>query len=168
MIQYIDAVCAFIKDLFESTRNTAAVVPFMIDCCIAVGKPEVVDPQHDDNNNDGGDDDDDDDNGQEQKEEKSDYEDYVGDFEQRIRANKLSFVKDKYDPTNPEFTVRALFDVFKEKMPEAKNKKMSYPHKKRFILFIDRRKENNNKNIYLYDPPQGTYTRDIPDGYIAV
>ena len=178
IIGYIDAACIFIKNLLESTRNaTAAVLPFQLDCVIAVGKPATRPGKKywndDDDDDDDDHDEDDDDDGQEQKEQKLDYEDYIGDFEQRIKGNKLQFVKYVPDSSNAPFTWREwakLFEEFKKKMQETQknDKKTQYPNKKRFMTFIDRRKEKIKPNIYLYDLPKGPYTRDMSDGYIAV
>ena len=155
IIKYIDAACIFIKNLLKTEDG---LTPFQMDVCVAVGKSVAVFL------------DDDDDDDDDKKEDDSDYADCIGDFEQRIKANDLKYVK--YEPNdNERFTWRDLLHLFRErrkKVQSGQQTNVSYPHKKRLILFIDRRTKKNNENIYLYEPPQGPYTRDIPDGYIAV
>ena len=166
IVSYIETICGFIANLLQTKQG---VVPFQTDVCIAVGEPFLRETIVDTKDNDE-DDDDDDDDGDNDDDKKTKYEDYVDDFEARIKANNLKYVQ--HDADNPNFTWRefnALFLKFEKKVNEANddNKEISYPFRKRFLSFIDRRKDKNNKKIYLYQAPQGRYTRDIPNGYVV-
>ena len=178
-----DSVEIVINYLFVSNGFCAKLVneeygtcPFLMEVIIHTGEPVFVDKDVGLITNEEEDEDDDDDDDDDAKEHDKDiakkYTDYVGNVEEKLKANKLPYMKYKRDANDKaEFSVRALGTLFREFIDKYKLKgaedAFEYPHRQRFILFIDRRgckgvPNDASDEIYLYCPPQGPYTREIP------
>lgn len=112
--------------------------------------------------------------------------DCIGSVKARLEAQKLSYIKSSIDDS---FTFRSLGELFKQFINDNKlkgGKGFPYPYSRRFMILIDRRrpsdkneealKEENPDNkypnsskkrpeedgIYIYEPPPGPITRDMP------
>mmetsp|Transcript_65391 Transcript_65391/g.104119 ORF Transcript_65391/g.104119 Transcript_65391/m.104119 type:complete len:552 (+) Transcript_65391:40-1695(+) len=167
IMRYLAYAAFFVANLVETTeRNQDAGVslcPFHVDFCIAVGKPEET---KDDDEEDDDDDVDDDDAGH--TDDVTDYtQDFVGDIAAKLTQNGLSFVQlDEKDEIN-ERTFGNLLDRFAggNMIDQSANHLL---RNKRLVSFIDRRKTKGQSDakdpIFLFKPPRGQYTEDIPTG----
>jgi len=170
---------AFVKGMIEiSNKTKKGVCPFIVDFCWATGEPQVKSQEEKDE----GTDDDDDDEQDEQDEqnnqqEKPGYVDLVGNVGTKLTKNNLKHVMTGYNFDNPpqpeeiERIFAKLFNKFNSnKLDE--EKAFIYPHKKRIIAFVDRRKSRNNKEIadavYMFEPPSKKYTHNIPDDPVSL
>ena len=95
----------------------------------------------------------------------------IGDIKCRLEGNQLPYIKYSAHPKD-EFTgqtLKRMFGTFVDKYNlKGGNGKHPYPYRQRFILLIDRRKTRNKQTtefdqVFLYIPPAGKNTRDIPD-----
>ena len=165
IVLYIDSTVQLIHSIIKNQQNlNKGVCPFQIDICFAMGAPKATEEK----DTGAGDDDEDDDDDGDDEEENKDYVDYVDDIKKKLEKNKLSYQHDLHEP-ELEKTGRVLIDLYQqhEKTKEEKRKDYAYPYRKRFVVMIDRRESKNKEdvkdNVYLYDPPKGKYTRDMPE-----
>jgi len=165
--KYISAAAGFIFNTISSNSKGSQVVPFQFDVAIAVGKPV----------RNGTDDDDDDDDDDEKDDidygggaENKAFADWVQDVKKKLDANKLRYSHVAADADENRRGFGNLFKQFlsEHKVDEVDDSKKHYLADKRLIALIDRRKSKNEDNakddIFMYEPPKGGYTRDMPTG----
>ena len=166
-LMYVNAALDFIVGLVESKSKTNELCcPFAMDLSIAVGAPKEI--NNNDKEPDGNDDsDDDDDDIPNEAAPTGEYQCYIGDIQKKLDENKLKNVKDELkDIDDGRRAFRESFEKLRESVEkEEKEEKNKYPYRKRFISMIDRRKSKKSDKLddfFLYEPPHGVYTRDIP------
>ena len=150
IITYITAAVNFISNIVKvNDGQNKHVTPFQFDLSLAVGKPT----------------------GMEEGEE--DYIDYIGDIQEKLDKNGLTSFSMKSTDKN-EFTFKdfkKLMDQLSKSQQDQLKIDTVYPFRKRFISMVDRRKSKNAPNVndivYLYEPPKGIYTRDIPNDAVS-
>ena len=175
----IPVIIAYVRMALEFITNTITkrmkitdepACPFQFDMCIATGKG--IDKTGDDVKHDEGDtesDDDDDEKGSKQpesEEETKGYIDYIGDIEPKLSKNDLTYAVAEDILAEPSegglIANRFLGRLFKQ------NEKPTF--RKRLISMVDRREKfpaetatNDESPIWIYDPPKGIYSRDMPE-----
>ena len=144
------------------------------DLCICSGKPILISHGDGDEKDDSGDDTD----GEEKVEDINEmFVDCIGNVQAKLNKNNLKNVKYVHPPSeqDQEFTSRSFDNLLKELRgggDVTKGKEPTvYPFRKRIMGFIDRRQsklDGNNKkdDIWMYEPPPGGLTRDIPQNAV--
>eukprot|EP00484_Ammonia_sp_Unknown_P020711 CAMPEP_0197023498 /NCGR_PEP_ID=MMETSP1384-20130603/4175_1 /TAXON_ID=29189 /ORGANISM="Ammonia sp." /LENGTH=563 /DNA_ID=CAMNT_0042451713 /DNA_START=35 /DNA_END=1726 /DNA_ORIENTATION=+ len=167
-VQYLQDAITFVSNL---VKKGSTICPFQMDFCVAFKNTVATfsDSHTAVKENDDDDDDDDDDqaaDASDQKEENDDKKDWVQDIQKKLEANKL-----KYSVAAQDSTERRRFGILFQKffadhkISEHVNQHQHYLHNKRLIAFADRRKGAGKKDdVYMYEPPNDLYTRDIPTG----
>jgi len=167
---YISGAAHFVSNMITTNTGGVLVTPFQFDVAIAVGKPQATT-----------DDEEEDDDDEDEDDEKSfaqdggpgtgQYLDWVQEIEPKLKANSLKYTR--VDQANADEDRRRFGNLFKQfiaknDIKEVDDAKKHYLANKRLIAFIDRRtskkKDDVNDDIFMYEPPPGGYTRDIPSG----
>eukprot|EP01084_Bolivina_argentea_P315300 546214_1 len=158
-VQFIQNSINFVSNLINTGKR---ICPFQIDMCIAVGAPGIVEYNasggknnqrkyiNDDSDDDDDDDDDDDVGGGGNDNNKGDFVDCVGPIEDKLKKNML-----KYKFSVQNLAKRRMFnDVYKDFVSEHKlqstDNKTDYLHKKRLIIFVDRREKNDDEKCNIF------------------
>ena len=153
----------------NSSKNNKGLCPLQLDVCIAVNPLITVDDEKMGINDDSSDDDDEEDEDQ-MDDHNYKNRDYIGDIKNKLISNELRYIEYQFDEEDDgEFKARFIVNLlnkFKEKY-KIKKTIFEYLHKKRMVLFIDRRKSNTEgkliDKLILYEPYISSYTRDIPN-----
>jgi len=172
-VQYMAAATEWIRNLLQTTKkNTIALCPFQFDLCFAVGNPLVLDDQFE------ADDDDDDPNDKDESKEDDQYVDYIGQIEDKLKANELANSKMKKPAEQARDGVgRVFLDLYKqflqenERQPQDDNN-FSNLHRRRMVAMVDRRAQNEQSDdpIFLYDPPEDALTvpqQPVPEWFVT-
>ena len=166
IIDYLISIPPFIKHLFSRQDIGETGPPFCVDVSFAVKQVEEVIKKDEDGNEekdnaeDGDDDDDDDENENESKQQERKRldpdEDHVGDLQQRLGDELLSFQpqNDKQDDEQSLSAIRRIltngYNGLRTKLSENSHgdkerfNQASYPRFRRFGIFIDRRNKKKN------------------------
>ena len=176
-VNYIISTLEWITEMIKD--NPDLICPFQYDLCIGVGKPSQTENKQKFStaNDDEDDDDDDDDNGDDEKTAKNKnelpYVDVVGDIETKLQKNNLKYVKDKFQSGPGNKPQTRLYDDMMKKLRQQLDKQTfphkgnaQYPHRSRFIGYIDRRSKGKKEkdDIYLFTAPVNC--RNIPNDYV--
>jgi len=172
-VQYMVSATEWINNLLlTATKNTVSLTPFQFDLCFAVGEPNSESQDAEPDESDDEEDDDDDDN-------KDDYEyfDFIGNIDQKLKANKLENAKMSMSTKQGVGRVfDDLYKKFKEKNDKDEKDKVSYLQSKRIISMIDRRVQAKDPNpesedtIYMYEPPKNAQNipkQAVPEWFIS-
>jgi len=164
---YISAAAAFVFNMVSSNTGGTQVVPFQFDVAIAVG--DTLRSNGDDDDDDEDDDDDDDQKADGQADGQS--LDWVQDVKAKLAKHKLRHARvPEADADDHRRRFGNLFKQFidEHKIAEVDDSKKHYLAHKRLIALVDRRKSKDQDNakddIFMYEPPKGGYTRDMPRG----
>ena len=180
-IYYIVTCLEWITELIKTNKE---ICPFQVDLCIGVGKPSQTETKtgfRSSSISSASSDDDDDD----KESKKNDaYFDCIGDIQAKLDKNELPNTKTTYKvtPNQPMKPNTRLYGNMLNEMREKLNKKAfpqknKYPQFSRFVILIDRRRDDNkgqhNKQfgsdeeddtVYMYTPPSNC--RTIPRDYV--
>eukprot|EP01083_Nonionella_stella_P068292 181228_1 len=164
--KYICEAVQFVKKLAEKKQKTC---PFQVDVCIVFPKTKCVQTTVDVKSNEQEElydaNDDDDDLYDEKGDEKRDaFYDRIGDIALKLKSNGLKYSTMNCGDLgiNPKRVMGNAFEEFSKQF----NLCEDYPSKKRFVILVDRRQqEEEHDDITIYEPPKGV--RDIPNNAVS-
>lgn len=118
-------------------------------------------------------DDDDDEQPSEDEENKDDEKDYFSNVAKQLKSNDCTFISKKLK--GADRGARFMMQTFKEfsaelgkdKYKDAPYDMKSYPRKKRFCAYIDRRGDSKDEDLLMFEPPDANTLPDkhVPEWY---
>eukprot|EP01083_Nonionella_stella_P102311 290959_1 len=172
IVDYFAAAVSWISRLIrQANRAKEIICPFQVDVCIVVGAPVSEDAKEELKAELTDNDEEDDDPEVDEKSQMGQWEDIVGNIEERVQTNKLKYyteelIRDARKGVMEGRLLQAIYDNFVSEHQLRGDGKSAYLHQKRLIAMVDRRQSKRYMKpdrIWMYEPPSGLNCQNIPN-----